>query len=157
MTLEQLRIFAAVAEALHFTRAAETLRLSQPAVSAAVAALEAEHGVRLFDRIGRRVERTAAGTLLWAEARAILRKVEETGTMMAELSGLTRGTLRLVASQTVGKSLAGAPAGPLRRRPSRHPRRSVHRQHRGCGRGRARWAGRVGHRRGGGRRPGPDE
>lgn len=102
MTLEQLRIFVAVADALHFTRAAETLRLSQPAVSAAVAALEAEHGLRLFDRIGRRVELTAAGTLLRAEAGAILRKVEEAGTMLAELSGLTRGTLRLVASQTVG-------------------------------------------------------
>ncbi|MCG5240397.1 LysR substrate-binding domain-containing protein [Azospirillum doebereinerae] len=102
MTLEQLRIFAAVADALHFTRAAETLRLSQPAVSAAVAALEAEHGLRLFDRIGRRVELTAAGALLRDEARSILRKVEETGAMLAELSGLTRGTLRLVASQTVG-------------------------------------------------------
>ncbi|SMH60596.1 LysR family transcriptional regulator [Azospirillum agricola] len=102
MTLEQLRIFVAVADALHFTRAAETLRLSQPAVSAAVAALEAEHGLRLFDRIGRRVELTAAGTLLRAEARSILRKVEETGAMLADLSGLARGTLRLVASQTVG-------------------------------------------------------
>lgn len=102
MTLEQLRIFAAVADLLHFTRAAEALRLSQPAVSAAVAALEAEHGLRLFDRIGRRVELTAAGALLRDEAKAILRRVEETGAMMAELSGLTRGTLRLVASQTVG-------------------------------------------------------
>ncbi|MBP2229161.1 DNA-binding transcriptional LysR family regulator [Azospirillum agricola] len=102
MTLEQLRIFAAVADALHFTRAAESLRLSQPAVSAAIAALEAEHGLRLFDRIGRRVELTAAGALLRAEARSILRKVEETGAMLAELSGLARGTLRLVASQTVG-------------------------------------------------------
>lgn len=102
MTLEQLRIFAAVADALHFTRAAETLRLSQPAVSAAVAALEAEHGLRLFDRIGRRVELTAAGHLLRREAGIILAKVEEAGTMLAELSGLSRGTLRLAASQTVG-------------------------------------------------------
>ncbi|PWC33272.1 LysR substrate-binding domain-containing protein [Azospirillum sp. TSO35-2] len=102
MTLEQLRVFVAVAEALHFTRAAETLHLSQPAVSAAVAALEAEHGLRLFDRIGRRVELTAAGTLLHREARAILLKVEEAGTMLGELSGLTRGSLRLAASQTVG-------------------------------------------------------
>ncbi len=102
MTLEQLRIFTAVAEALHFTRAAESLRLSQPAVSAAIAALEAEHGLRLFDRIGRRVELTAAGALLRTEARAILRKVEQAGAMLAEISGLARGTLRLVASQTVG-------------------------------------------------------
>ncbi|BAI71737.1 transcriptional regulator [Azospirillum sp. B510] len=102
MTLEQLRIFATVAEMLHFTRAAEALRLSQPAVSAAIAALEAEHGLRLFDRIGRRVELTAAGRLLHGQARAILAKVEEAGTMLFELSGLSRGLLRLAASQTVG-------------------------------------------------------
>lgn len=102
MTLEQLRIFATVAEMLHFTRAAEVLHLSQPAVSAAIAALEAEHGLRLFDRIGRRVELTAAGHLLHGQARAILAKVEEAGTMLAELSGLSRGSLRLAASQTVG-------------------------------------------------------
>ena len=102
MTLEQLRIFATVAEMLHFTRAAEVLHLSQPAVSAAIAALEAEHGLRLFDRIGRRVELTAAGQLLHGRARAILAKVEEAGTMLAELSGLSRGALRLAASQTVG-------------------------------------------------------
>lgn len=102
MTLEQLRIFATVAEMLHFTRAAEVLHLSQPAVSAAIAALEAEHGLRLFDRIGRRVELTAAGQLLHGQARAILAKVEEAGTMLAELSGLSRGALRLAASQTVG-------------------------------------------------------
>ncbi|KAA0583207.1 LysR family transcriptional regulator [Azospirillum sp. B21] len=102
MTLEQLRIFATVAEMLHFTRAAEVLHLSQPAVSAAIAALEAEHGLRLFDRIGRRVELTAAGQLLHGQARAILAKVEEAGTMLAELSGLSRGSLRLAASQTVG-------------------------------------------------------
>ncbi|ANC91586.1 LysR family transcriptional regulator [Azospirillum humicireducens] len=102
MTLEQLRIFATVAEMLHFTRAAEVLHLSQPAVSAAIAALEAEHGLRLFDRIGRRVELTAAGQVLHGQARAILMKVEEAATMLAELSGLSRGSLRLAASQTVG-------------------------------------------------------
>nr|WP_282189386.1 LysR family transcriptional regulator [Azospirillum endophyticum] len=100
--MEQLRIFATVAEMLHFTRAAEVLHLSQPAVSAAIAALEAEHGLRLFDRIGRRVELTAAGQLLHGQARSILAKVEEAGTMLAELSGLSRGALRLAASQTVG-------------------------------------------------------
>lgn len=53
MTLEQLRIFVAVAERLHMTRAAEALNLTQSAVSAAVAALEARHGTQLFDRVGR--------------------------------------------------------------------------------------------------------
>ena len=53
MTLEQLRVFVAVAERQHVTRAAEALHIAQSAASAAVATLEARHGVRLFDRLGR--------------------------------------------------------------------------------------------------------
>ena len=64
MTFEQLRIFLAVAEHMHFTRAAEALYLTQPSVSAAIQSLEEECGVKLFDRIGRRVELTQAGRLL---------------------------------------------------------------------------------------------
>lgn len=102
MTLEQLRIFVAVAEALHFTRAAEALHLTQPAVSAAIASLEDRYGVRLFDRIGRRIELTRTGALLLAEARAVLQKVGDIETLLSELSGLRRGALALIASQTVG-------------------------------------------------------
>ena len=61
MTLEQLRVFVAVAETLSMTRAAERLHLTQPAVSAAIAALEERHATRLFDRVGRHLELTAAG------------------------------------------------------------------------------------------------
>ena len=75
MTLEQLRIFVATAGALSMTRAAEYLRLTQPAVSAAVAALEARHSVRLFDRVGRRLELTEAGRVLYSEAESILARV----------------------------------------------------------------------------------
>ncbi|WP_438502495.1 LysR family transcriptional regulator, partial [Azospirillum brasilense] len=52
MTLEQLRIFVAVAAQQHVTRAAAALNLTQSAVSAAVSSLEARHAVRLFDRVG---------------------------------------------------------------------------------------------------------
>ncbi len=55
MTLEQLRIFTAVAACQHVTRAAERLNMTQSAVSAAIAALEVRHGVKLFDRIGRSI------------------------------------------------------------------------------------------------------
>ncbi|BDI19317.1 hypothetical protein ANSO36C_51190 [Nostoc cf. commune SO-36] len=72
MTLEQLRIFLAVAEMLHFTRAAEALYITQPAVSAAIQTLEAEYGVKLFHRIGRHIEITDAGKLLQGEAQKIL-------------------------------------------------------------------------------------
>jgi DNA-binding transcriptional LysR family regulator len=53
MTLEQLRIFIAVAEKQHVTRAASELNLTQSATSAAIAALETRYGIKLFDRIGR--------------------------------------------------------------------------------------------------------
>ena len=72
MTLEQLRIFVAVAERLHMTRAAEALNLTQSAVSAAVAALEARHGTQLFDRVGRGLALNAAGAAFLPEARAVL-------------------------------------------------------------------------------------
>lgn len=102
MTLEQLRIFLAVAERQHMTRAAEALNLTQPAVSAAIAALEDRHGLPLFHRIGRHIELTPAGRLLMTEAQAILRRVAEAEQALGELRGLQRGHLSLAASQTVG-------------------------------------------------------
>jgi DNA-binding transcriptional LysR family regulator len=101
MTLEQLRVFVAVAERQHVTRAAEALHLAQSAVSAAIAALEARHGTRLFHRVGRGIELTEAGTLFLAEARAVLARAEAAELILSELSGLTRGTLRVQASQTI--------------------------------------------------------
>ena len=101
MTLEQIRIFLAVAERLHFTRAAESLHLTQSAVSAAIAALEGRNGTRLFDRVGRHVELTAEGTAFAVEAREVLRAAERAARTLDELSGLTRGALALIGSQTV--------------------------------------------------------
>ncbi len=72
MTLEQLQIFLAVSNHLHFTRAAEQLYITQPAVSAAIQKLELEYGIKLFHRIGRRIELTDAGHLLQIEGRKIL-------------------------------------------------------------------------------------
>lgn len=101
MTLEQLRVFVAVAERQHVTRAAAVLNLAQSAVSAAIAALEARHGAKLFHRAGRGVELTEAGALFLVEARAILARVEAAGQVLSELGNLTRGTLAVHASQTI--------------------------------------------------------
>jgi DNA-binding transcriptional LysR family regulator len=102
MTLEQLRVFVAVAEREHVTRAAADLNLTQSATSAAVAALEARYATKLFNRIGRHIELTQAGRLFLVEARAVLARAAAAETVLAELAGLKRGSLALAASQTVG-------------------------------------------------------
>jgi DNA-binding transcriptional LysR family regulator len=101
MTLEQLRVFVAVAERQHVTRAAEALNLTQSAVSAAVAALEDRHDTKLFNRVGRGIELTDAGRLFLAEAKAILARVQAAELALAEVSGLKSGTLSVQASQTI--------------------------------------------------------
>ena len=101
MTLEQLRIFLAVAETLNMRQASERLHLTQPAVSAAIAALEARHGTQLFDRVGRRIELNAAGLAFRPEARAVLARAEEAQRVLDDLAGLVRGEVRIAASQTV--------------------------------------------------------
>ena len=101
MTLDQLRIFVAVAERLHVTQAAAALNMTQSAASAAIAALE--NGVRtpLFDRIGRGIALTEAGRLLLPEAKAVLTRLAQAEQALDDLQGLRRGHLSLHASQTI--------------------------------------------------------
>jgi len=101
MTFEQLHAFIVVAETLSMTRAAERLHLTQPAVSAAIAALEERQATRLFDRVGRHLELTAAGKVFLPEARAVIARLEEARRVFDDLAGLARGEVRLAASQTV--------------------------------------------------------
>jgi DNA-binding transcriptional LysR family regulator len=102
MTPEQLRVFVAVAERQHVTRAAEALHLAQSAASAAIAALEVRHGVPLFHRVGRHIELTEEGRAFLPEARAVLTRIEMAERVLTELGGPARGTLSVMASQTVG-------------------------------------------------------
>ncbi|MBE3637967.1 LysR substrate-binding domain-containing protein [Mangrovicoccus algicola] len=101
MTLDQLRIFLAVAREAHVTRAAGQLHLTQSAVSSAIAALEAQHGLRLFDRIGRGIRLTEAGARFVSAAEAVLAQAESAEQMLNDLSRKTLGRLRIHASQTV--------------------------------------------------------
>src|SRR5579883_2056086 len=101
MTLEQLRVFVAVAERLHVTQAASALHITQSTASAAIHALEARIGMPLFNRVGRSIELTDAGRTFLPEAKAILQRVAEADQLMAELAGLERGHLSLHASQTI--------------------------------------------------------
>ena len=101
MTLDQLRVFVAVAEQQHVTRAANVLSLSQSAVSSSIAALETQYDVKLFHRIRRNIVLTDAGQQFLDEARAVLARASSAGNMLADLAGLRRGALSLAASQTV--------------------------------------------------------
>jgi DNA-binding transcriptional LysR family regulator len=93
MELRHLRYFVAVAEELHFRRAAERLHVAQPAVSEQIRKLEQELGVRLFDRTQRSVALTAAGTALLGEARQVLRRAD--AAKAAAVGAAQRATSRL--------------------------------------------------------------
>ena len=101
MTLEQLRIFIAVAEKQHVTQAASELNLTQSATSAAIAALEARYGIKLFDRVGRGIVLTRTGRDFLDEARAVVTRAKAAAQVLNDLAGLKRGSLTIAASQTV--------------------------------------------------------
>ena len=101
VTLEQLRVFVAVAEREHVTEAARALNLTQSAVSNAVAALEERHGVRLFDRVGRGIRLNDAGRLFLDEARGVLARVRAAEPALAAQRAGRRGHLGIFASQTI--------------------------------------------------------
>src|ERR1700726_2164771 len=101
MTLQQLRIFIAVAERQHVTQAAGELNLTQSATSAAVAALEARYDIKLFDRVGRGIALTQTGRDFLIEARGVVARAKAAAQVLNDLAGLKRGSLSLAASQTV--------------------------------------------------------
>jgi DNA-binding transcriptional LysR family regulator len=102
LSLHQLSVFRAVARHLSFSRAAEELSITQPAVSAHVRELERLYGVELFEQVGRRPRLTEAGELLVEYTDRILTLVAETHRSMDELKGLTRGHLEIGASTIPG-------------------------------------------------------
>ena len=102
VTFRQFEVFLAVARAGSFRAAAETLHLSQPALSQHVAELERELGARLFDRLGRRVALTEAGRILEDHAQRIFATLTSAQENVAELGALKRGSLLVGASTTPG-------------------------------------------------------
>lgn len=101
MNLQQLLTFVRVAETQNFTRAAELLHMTQPAVTQQIRALEDEFGQALFDRIGRSVHLTQAGEVLLDYAQRIADLFNECRTAMQDLQQVGRGRLRIGAGLTL--------------------------------------------------------
>src|SRR6202008_833304 len=91
VTLRQLRVFLAAARHMNFSRAAEELHLTQPAVSTQIKELAAGVGLPLFERIGRKTYLTPAGEELLQCGRAISQRLRETDKSLAQLKGVTGG------------------------------------------------------------------
>jgi DNA-binding transcriptional LysR family regulator len=117
--LWQLRYFIAVAERLHFGRAAEALHISQPPLSRAIRALEERLGVALFARSRRRVELTAEGARLLEEARRLIGQLERA---VQELRGMAAGEQGRLRVGFVSLADYGVLPGLLKSYKSAHPR-----------------------------------
>lgn len=100
ITLRQLKIFEAVARHLSFTKAAEELHLTQPAVSMQINQLEKAIGVSLLEQIGKRIYMTEAGEELLRYGRSIGTLLAEAEQVFAEMQGLRRGRLNITVAST---------------------------------------------------------
>lgn len=100
VTFRQLAIFNAVAEKLSFTEAANTLHLTQPAVSVQIKRLEDSVGLPLFEQLGKRIYLTGAGEELLHYSRNIFHELDEAGEMFAQMQDISRGTLNVSVATT---------------------------------------------------------
>lgn len=107
MDIQSLEAFLAVAENASFSRAAEQLFLTQPAVSKRIANLESSFGTPLFDRVGRGIYLTEAGKVLQERARAIVDDMKDTHTSMANLSTNKAKQLSMASSHHIGLHYLG--------------------------------------------------
>lgn len=100
LTFRQLSVFEAVARRLSFSRAAEELHLTQPAVSMQIKQLEENVGLPLFEQLGKKIFLTEAGRELAHYARTIAQQVAEAEAVLGELKGLKRGKLKISVAST---------------------------------------------------------
>ncbi|MBK1725802.1 LysR family transcriptional regulator [Halorhodospira neutriphila] len=117
ITLRQLKVFESVARHLSFTRAAEELYLTQPAVSMQIKQLEQQIGLPLFEQIGKRIYLTEAGEEVRRYAQRISAELRELGDGLEALRGLNSGRLRLTVASTANYFATDLLANFSRRQP----------------------------------------
>src|SRR5262249_24405745 len=114
MEIRQLEYVLGVVDEGGFTRAAEALRVTQPALSDGIRRLEAEMGLERMHRVGGRAVPWAAGEAFGAPARQVLRALGVLRTSVAAVAGLTAGTLDVVALPTLAVDPLAALVGAFR-------------------------------------------
>jgi DNA-binding transcriptional LysR family regulator len=122
LTLRQFRVFEAVARNLSFSRAAEELHLSQPAVSMQIRGIEAILGMPLTEQLGKKIFLTDAGREVLYASQAITARLDDLQHNLAQLRGLDSGNLRLAVTSTVNAVATGI----LARFRGSHPGVAVH-------------------------------
>jgi len=122
LTLRQFRVFEAVARHLSFSRAAEELHLSQPAVSMQMRGIETILGMRLTEQLGKKIFLTEAGREVLHASRAITARLDDLQANLAQLRSIDSGQLNLAATSTVNAVATDI----LARFRGRHPGVSVH-------------------------------
>ena len=100
LTLRQLKVFESVARQLNYTRAAEELHLTQPAVSMQIKQLEGSLGVALLEQLGKRIHLTEAGQEVLVYARGITQQLDELEGVLNRIKGLGGGRLRISVATT---------------------------------------------------------
>jgi LysR family nitrogen assimilation transcriptional regulator len=106
MDFKQLKYFARIAELGNMTRAAEALRIAQPALSQQIANLEAELGTRLFDRSAQGVKPTGAGEVLYRHAKSLLRQFEDVRLAVSQEGEHPSGRVAIGIPGSTGKIVA---------------------------------------------------
>lgn len=100
VTLRQLQVFEAVARLQSYTRAAETLHLSQPGVSMQIKQLEESIGLPMFEQVGKRIHLTTAGREMFSYSQRIRNLLDEAETVIEELKGVQSGRLSISVATT---------------------------------------------------------
>jgi LysR family transcriptional regulator, low CO2-responsive transcriptional regulator len=100
LTFRQLKVFESAARQLSYTRAAEELHLSQPAISMQIKQLEESVGLPLFEQIGKKMHLTAAGREVYAYSQSIGQLLDEAEFVLEELKGVSRGKLAISVATT---------------------------------------------------------
>ncbi|MBC8519610.1 MAG: LysR family transcriptional regulator [Gammaproteobacteria bacterium] len=117
VTFRQLRVFESVAHHSSFTRAAEELHLTQPAVSMQIKQLEESLGLALFDHLGKKIFLTDAGSEFFKTSRSISRQLSEAEEFIEEIKGIHQGHLNIVVASTANSFATNLLATFIQRHP----------------------------------------